>query len=73
MNTSSVVEKHVLNKCMHCAWARLIIHIYIPTYIRLFKAFKSKDKYVQKMPRKGSLRDWPYVKNSLKKILKNIV
>ena len=52
---------------------RLIIHIYIPTCIRLFKAFKSKDKYVQKMPRKGSLRDWPYVKNSLKKNLKNIV
>ena len=73
MNTRQVVEKHVLNKCMHCAWARLIIHIYIPTYIRLFKAFKSKDKYVQKMPRKGSLRDWPYVKNSLKKNLKNIV
>ena len=67
MNTSSVVEKHVLNKCMHCAWARLIIHIYIPTYIRLFNAFKSKDKYVQK------LRDWPYVKNSLKNNLKNIV
>ena len=40
-------------------------YIYIPTYIRLFNAFKSKDKYVQKMPRKGSLRDWPYVKKTL--------
>ena len=51
-------------------------YTYIHTYIhQLFKALKSKDKYVQKMPRKGSLRDWPYVKYSLdlKKNLKNIV
>ena len=38
-------------------------YTYIHTYIHTFiQAFKSKDKYVKKMPRKGSLRDWPYVK-----------
>ena len=38
------------------------IQSFLPTHIRLFKAFKNKDNYVQKVPRKGSVRDWPYVK-----------
>ena len=49
------------------------IHIVLHTYIRLFKAFKNKDKYFQRMPWKGSLRGCPYGKNPRKKNLKNIL
>ena len=46
-------------------------YIYIKKpYIRLFKAFKNKDKYIQRIFWKGSLRGWPSMKNSLKRILK---
>ena len=37
----------------------LYIHTYIHTYIHLFKAFKNKDKYIQRMHRKESLSGWP--------------
>ena len=50
---------------------RLDVHVYIHIYIHLFKAFKNKDKYIQRMLRKGSLRGWPYVKNSPQKNCKN--
>ena len=43
---------------------------YIHTDIRSFKAFKNKDKYIQRMLWKGSLRGWPYVKNPKRKIFK---
>ena len=49
------------------------IYIVLHTYIRLFKAFKNKDKYFQRMPWKGSLRGWPYGKKTQKKNLKNIL
>ena len=48
------------------------IHAYIHTYIRLFKAFKNKINIYKECFEKGSLRGWPYVKNSQKKNVKNI-
>ena len=51
----------------------IYIYIVLHTYIRLFKAFKNKDKYFQRMPWKGSLRGCPYGKNPRKKNLKSIL
>ena len=56
MNTSLVVEKHVLNECMHCVCAKLIIHVYkifnLHTYV-YSKHLKTKINMYKRYLGKG--------------------